>query len=96
MIPHVKNVLLASHDQVAIDAVAAKLMGMDPMSIKFIRLAHEQGVPVLLDGAPVRDREELHDLLLGLILLAEVELKAKKPADARGSNRTLSRARMSR
>ena len=27
MIPHVKNVLLASSDQVAIDAVAAKLMG---------------------------------------------------------------------
>ena len=44
MIPHVKNVLLASADQVAIDAVAAKLMGFDPMSIKFIRLAHEQGL----------------------------------------------------
>jgi uncharacterized protein (DUF362 family) len=44
MIPHVKNVLLASADQVAIDAVAAKLMGLDPMSIKFIRLAHEQGL----------------------------------------------------
>jgi hypothetical protein len=44
MIPHVKNVLLASADQVAIDAVAAKLMGMDPMSIKFIRLAHEKGL----------------------------------------------------
>ena len=44
MMPHVKNVLLASSDQVAIDAVAAKLMGMDPMSIKFIRLAHEQGL----------------------------------------------------
>src|SRR5215510_8227044 len=44
MMPHVKNVILASADQVAIDAVAAKLMGMDPMSIKFIRLAHEQGL----------------------------------------------------
>jgi uncharacterized protein (DUF362 family) len=44
MLPHVKNVILASADQVAIDAVAAKLMGMDPMSIKFIRLAHEQGL----------------------------------------------------
>jgi hypothetical protein len=37
MIPHVKNVMLASADQVAIDAVAAKLMGFDPMEIKFIR-----------------------------------------------------------
>jgi uncharacterized protein (DUF362 family) len=44
MVPHVKNVLLASADQVAIDAVAAKLMGIDPMSIKFIRLAHEAGL----------------------------------------------------
>ena len=41
---HVKNVLLASADQVAIDAVAAKMMGFDPMSVGFIRLAHEQGL----------------------------------------------------
>ena len=41
---HEKNVFLASSDQVAIDAVAAKLMGFDPMSIKFIRLAHEEGL----------------------------------------------------
>lgn len=47
MVPHVKNVLLASSDQVAIDAVAAKLMGFDPMKdIKFIRLAHEQGLGI--------------------------------------------------
>jgi uncharacterized protein (DUF362 family) len=44
MIPHVKNVILASSDMVAIDAVAARLMGFDPLSIKFIRLAHEQGL----------------------------------------------------
>jgi uncharacterized protein (DUF362 family) len=44
MIPHVKNVLLASADQVAIDAVAAKLMGIDPLSIRYIRLAHERGL----------------------------------------------------
>ncbi len=31
MIPVVKNILLASADQVAIDAVAAKLMGFDPL-----------------------------------------------------------------
>ena len=44
MIPVVKNILLASEDQVAIDAVAAKLMGFDPLSIKYIRLAHDQGL----------------------------------------------------
>ncbi|MCS7207344.1 MAG: DUF362 domain-containing protein [Dehalococcoidia bacterium] len=43
---HVKNVLLASADQVAIDAVAARLMGFDPLSITFIRLAHEAGLGV--------------------------------------------------
>ncbi len=44
MMPHVKNVLLASADQVAIDAMAAKLMGFDPLSIQFIRTAHEMGL----------------------------------------------------
>ena len=46
MIPVTKNVMLASADQVAIDAVAAKLMGFDPMSLPFIRLAHEDGLGV--------------------------------------------------
>ncbi len=44
--PVVKNVILAAADQVAIDAVAAKMMGFDPLSIKYIRLAHEQGLGV--------------------------------------------------
>jgi len=38
---HEKNILLASADQVAIDAVSAKLQGFDPMNIQFIRRAHE-------------------------------------------------------
>jgi uncharacterized protein (DUF362 family) len=44
MVPHVKNYILASSDLVAIDAIAAKMMGFDPLSIKFIRLAHEAGL----------------------------------------------------
>lgn len=44
--PVIKNVILASEDQVAIDAVAAKLMGFDPLSIKYIRLAHDLGLGV--------------------------------------------------
>jgi uncharacterized protein (DUF362 family) len=45
MVPHCKNVILASQDQVAIDAVAAYLMGFDPLAeVKFIRLAHERGL----------------------------------------------------
>ncbi|MEA3351712.1 MAG: DUF362 domain-containing protein [Chloroflexota bacterium] len=38
---HEKDIILASADQVAIDAVSAKLQGFDPMSLRFIRLAHE-------------------------------------------------------
>jgi uncharacterized protein (DUF362 family) len=41
MQPVEKNVMLASADQVAIDAVATKIMGFDPMSVKYIRLAHD-------------------------------------------------------
>jgi hypothetical protein len=33
--------MLASADQVAIDAVAARLMGFDPLGIEYIRVAHE-------------------------------------------------------
>ena len=43
MYPVIKNVMLASADQVAIDAVAAKMMGFDPLSIHYIALAHEDG-----------------------------------------------------
>jgi hypothetical protein len=54
MIPHVKNVILASADQVAIDAVSAHLMGYDPLKdIKFIRIAHQMG----LGCGDVRDLE---------------------------------------
>jgi uncharacterized protein (DUF362 family) len=43
---HEKDILLASADQVAIDAISAKLQGFAPMSLKFIRLAHELGLGV--------------------------------------------------
>jgi uncharacterized protein (DUF362 family) len=46
MFPVIKNWMLASADQVAIDAVAAKMMGFDPMALKYIRLAHEAGLGV--------------------------------------------------
>jgi uncharacterized protein (DUF362 family) len=43
---HEKNILLASADQVAIDAVSAKLQGFDPLNLRFIRQAHELGLGV--------------------------------------------------
>ncbi len=46
MEPVEKNVILASGDQVAIDAVAAKMMGFDPLSIGYIAIAHREGLGV--------------------------------------------------
>jgi len=46
MVPRVKNLLLAAADSVAIDAIAAKLMGFDPLSIPFLRMAHERGLGI--------------------------------------------------
>jgi hypothetical protein len=43
---HEKDILLASADQVAIDAMSAKLQGFEPMKIRFIRLAHEKGLGI--------------------------------------------------
>ena len=57
MIPRIKNLVLASSDSVAIDAIAARLMGFDPMSIPFLRMAHERGLGV----ADVRDLEMVGD-----------------------------------
>ncbi|HOJ88463.1 MAG TPA: DUF362 domain-containing protein [Pseudothermotoga sp.] len=38
------DLILASGDQVAIDAVAAKIMGFDPMTIDYIKMADEEGL----------------------------------------------------
>jgi len=46
MIPVEKGLMLAGSDSVAIDAVAAKIMGFDPMNIAYIRMAHEDGLGV--------------------------------------------------
>ena len=43
---HQKDILLASADQVAIDTISAKLQGIDPMSLRFIRGAHELGLGI--------------------------------------------------
>ncbi len=49
---HEKDMLLAGADQVAVDAIAARLMGFDPKKIGFIRMADE-------DGLGVGDPEEI-------------------------------------
>ena len=43
---HAKNVIIAGADQVSVDAVAARLMGFDPLTIGYIRIAHEMGLGI--------------------------------------------------
>jgi hypothetical protein len=50
MIPRVGNLILASADQVAIDAIAAKLMGYDPLGIPYLRMCHERELGVADPG----------------------------------------------
>jgi uncharacterized protein (DUF362 family) len=63
MAPVQKDLMLASGDQVAIDAVAARLMGFDPLSIRYLALAHERGLgtadprDIELVGHPEAGRE---------------------------------------
>ncbi len=46
MKPFVGNVILASQDQVAIDALSAKIMGFESSRIDYLRIAHDRGLGV--------------------------------------------------
>lgn len=68
MDPYIGNVILASGDPVAIDALAAKIMGFDPLKIDYIRMAHERGLGMGdVDQIEVvgMDRKELEGLNFG-------------------------------
>ena len=62
MIPRIKNILLASADQVAVDAIAVQLMGFDPLSLPYLRMCHERELGVA-DPAHIRVMgEDISDL----------------------------------
>jgi len=46
MIPREGNFVLASADSVAIDAVAARIMGFEPLEIPYLRMCHERGLGI--------------------------------------------------
>jgi uncharacterized protein (DUF362 family) len=46
MTPRIGNIILASADQVAIDAIAARIMGFDPLNIPYLRMCQERGLGV--------------------------------------------------
>jgi uncharacterized protein (DUF362 family) len=62
MVPKVKDYILASSDSVAIDAVAARMMGFDPMRIDYLRMCDERGLGV----ARPRDIEILGEPVDGI------------------------------
>jgi len=68
MLPRVGNLILASADQVAIDAIAARIMGFDPLEIRYLRMCHERGLGV----ADPRDIE-----IVGDVEAAEVNMGFK-------------------
>lgn len=46
MDPKIKNFILASADSVSIDAIAAKMMGFNPMEIPYIRMCEDMGLGI--------------------------------------------------
>jgi len=62
MIPKAGNLILAGADQVALDAVAARVMGYDPLVIPYLRMCHERGLGV----ADPREIEILGDDISGV------------------------------
>jgi intein/homing endonuclease len=65
MVPRVGNLILAGADQVAIDAIAARIMGFDPLAIPYLRMCHERGLGV----ADPREIELLGDAEAGQITM---------------------------
>ncbi|HEX9750546.1 MAG TPA: DUF362 domain-containing protein [candidate division Zixibacteria bacterium] len=65
MIPRAGNVLLASFDSVAIDAVAARVMGFEPLSIPYLRMCHERGLGVADPDAIDLIGDDIRELNLG-------------------------------
>ena len=81
MMPYAKNVILASADQVAIDAVAAKLMGFDPLHDQ----VHPHGArdgPRLRRSARHRDRRRRGGRPRELALRRAVQEDDVRVADA--------------
>jgi hypothetical protein len=65
MIPRIGNVILASYDSVAIDAVAARIMGFDPMAIPYLKMCHERGLGVADTDAIDMIGDDISELNLG-------------------------------
>jgi len=65
LMPHLTNFIAASQDLVTLDAVVAKIMGFDPLSIPFIRCAHENGLGIGDLGEVAFIGDDISDMNLG-------------------------------
>ena len=72
--PRETNVLLASADPVALDAVAARLAGFDPFSLRYLALAYALGLGCA-------DTDEI-DVVGDEIEPGELQLRARRPPAA--------------
>jgi len=72
--PKETNVLLASTDPVALDAVAARLAGMDPFGIRYLALAYALGLGCA-------DTEEI-EIVGDDVSPGELHLRARRPPSA--------------
>ncbi len=68
MVPVEGGVILAAADSVAIDAVAARLMGFDPLAIPYLKMCHDRGLGV----ADPRDIRLVGDDIAGMNLHFQV------------------------
>ena len=65
MEPRDTGLILASPDSVAIDAIAAKLMGFNPLDIPYLRMCHEMGLGVADTSRIELIGDNVSDLNLG-------------------------------
>lgn len=78
-IPFAMGLVIMGDNQVAIDAVCCRIIGLDPLSVPHIRMAHEQGFgPVDLDAIELAGDVDLadaqrraHGFRVGLIRVEE-------------------------
>jgi hypothetical protein len=78
MKPRIHNYLLASADQVAIDAVAAKMMGFNPKEIDFIRLAVEEGLGNMYPEGVEILGEDISEIDFGFDVGESIVIRADK------------------
>jgi hypothetical protein len=81
MRPVIGNVLLAGADSVAIDAVAARIMGFDPMAIPYLRMCHDRRLGVAdprdidLAGDDVSDMNLAFEVSRSLVIWGDQMLR---------------------